>query len=77
MDATEDKALVTTSDEDYEAYLVGLLREIAEEAKKTKKQLERITEMWHIAADELFELDPDMLEKLENEEDIDGESGEN
>ena len=31
MDTTEDEALVPMSDEDYEAYLVGLLREIAEE----------------------------------------------
>ena len=77
MDATEDKALVTMSDEDYEAYLVGLLGEITEEAKKTKKLLERITEMGRIVAKKLLELDPDILEKLEKEEDVDGESGEN
>ena len=77
MDATEDEALVQMSDEDYEAYLVGLLGEIAEEAKKAKDLYMRITEMGRVVAKELLELDPDILDKLEKEEELDGESGEN
>ena len=67
MDATEDEALVTMSDEDYEAYLVGMLREINEEAKKTKDLYMRITEMGRRVADGLFELDHDMLEEINEE----------
>ena len=70
MDDTEDEALVTMSDEDYEAYLVGLLREIAEEAKKTKDLYMRITEIGRRVAKQLLELDPDILDKLEKEEDV-------
>ena len=55
MDTTEDEALVPMSDEDYEAYLVGLLREITEEAKKTEKLLVRITEMGRVVAKKLAE----------------------
>ena len=77
MDTTEDEAFVPMSDEDYEAYLVGLLRDIAEESKKTKALYMRITEMGRRVAKMLLELDPDILDKLEKEEDPDGESGEN
>ena len=70
MDDTEDEALVTMSDEDYEAYLVGMLREINEEAKKTKDLYMRITEMGRRVAKQLLELDPDILDKLEKEEDV-------
>ena len=68
MDTTEDKTLVPMSYEDYEAYLIDLLGEITEEAKKTEELLVRITEMGRGVAKKLLELDPDILDKLEKED---------